>query len=56
MANYITTLTRNGVITVNEGRDILKLNHINGGDALIIPFTDITSNTIGGHSEEEVEE
>lgn len=56
MANYITTLTRNGVITVNEGRDILKLNHIKGGDALIIPFTDITSNTIGGDSEEEVEE
>ena len=56
MANYITTLSRNGVITVNEGRDILKLNHIKGGDALIIPFTDITSNTIGGDSEEEVEE
>ena len=48
MANYITTLARNGIITINEGRDILKLNHINGGDDIIIPFTDISSNTVGG--------
>ena len=42
----ITTLTKGGVINVNEGRDMLGLNPIEGGNKIIVPYTDIESNTI----------
>jgi len=40
-ANYINTLVHTGVITPNEGREMLGLAPISGADSLIIPFTDI---------------
>ena len=50
-ANYINTLVHTGVITPNEGREMLGLAPISGADSLIIPFTDIDQNTINKDSE-----
>lgn len=47
-ANEITTLTNSGIITPNEARKRLGLPPVDGGDALVIPFTKIKDNTIGG--------
>ena len=47
-ANEITTLTSSGIITPNEARKRLGLPPVDGGDALVIPFTKIEDNTIGG--------
>ena len=47
-ANEITTLTNSGIITPNEARKRLGLPPVEGGDALVIPFTKIKDNTIGG--------
>lgn len=47
-ANEITTLTNSGIITPNEARNRLGLPPVDGGDALVIPFTKIEDNTIGG--------
>lgn len=45
-ANYLTNLVRNGIATPNEARKILCLPQVEGGDALVIPFTNIQDNTI----------
>ena len=50
-ANEITTLTNSGIITPNEARKRLGLPPVDGGDALVIPFTKIEDNTIGGTGE-----
>ena len=52
MANYIRTLKDGGVVTTNEARDMIDMNPIEGGDEVIIPFTNIESNTVGNNSEE----
>lgn len=46
-ANYLTNLVKGGIMTVNEARLQVGLNPIDGGDKLIIPFTDLSQNTIG---------
>ena len=46
-ANYLNTLVGGGIISVNEARASLGLNPIDGGDKLIIPYTDLSQNTIG---------
>ena len=46
MSNYITSLTRNGIITINEGRKMLDMNEIEGGDKLFVPYSDIAQNTV----------
>lgn len=53
MSNYYTTLSTNGILTINECRMALGYNPVDGGDDLIIPFTDIAQNTIGGNGEEQ---
>jgi HK97 family phage portal protein len=50
-AGYIRTLKDGGVITTNEAREIIDMNPIDGGDEIIIPYTDIAANTIGGNEE-----
>ena len=50
-ANYITTLVKNGIWTVNEGRAILGFNSVDGGDKILIPFTKIEDNTIAEQDE-----
>ena len=51
-ANYYATLVKNGIMTINEARHNLGYNPMDGGDDLIIPFTDISQNTIGNKNTE----
>jgi len=52
-ANYYSTMINNGVLTRNEVRKELGYNPVEGGDTLIVPFTDISQNTIGGEENKE---
>lgn len=52
-ANYLSTLVSNGIITPNEAREQLGLNVMEGGDDLIIPFTDINQNKVNGEGKTE---
>lgn len=56
MANYYSTLVKNAIITINEAREQLGWNPIDGADNLIIPYTDINQNTINNEQETEVTE
>ena len=51
MANYLATLTKYGIISTNEARAQLDLNPVDGGDALLIPYTDLGMNTINPDNE-----
>ena len=55
-ANYLKTLKESGIITTNECREQLGLPRIEGGDSLVIPYTDINQNTVGDKSGEEEKE
>jgi hypothetical protein len=46
-ATYLNTLVSGGILSVNEARASLGLNPIEGGDRVMIPYTDINQNTIG---------
>ena len=50
MSSFYTTLVSNGILTVNEARTSLGYNKFdtNEANSLIIPFTDISQNIIGG--------
>ena len=52
-ANYITTLINSGVICINEGRKMIGLGPIEGGDKHIIAYTKIDDNTINKSNTEE---
>ena len=55
-AAYYSTLLQNGCLSINEVRSELKYETIGQeGDKHIIPFTDITMNTINSEQEEENE-
>lgn len=47
-ANYYSTLTKNGIISINEARHMLGLQPKEGCDDLIIPFTDVNANKVNG--------
>ena len=49
-SNYYTNIVRGGIITVNEAREALGFSKVEGGDKLMIPYTDITQNTISDES------
>ena len=55
MADYYTKLVSNAIITINEAREQLGYNPKEGADELIIPYTKIEDNTIGGQTEESEE-
>ena len=55
MADYYTKLVSNAILTINEARLSLDYNPVDGADELILPYTDISQNTIGGE-EKVVEE
>lgn len=55
-ANYLKTLKEAGIITTNECRVQLGLGKIEGGDSLVIPYTDINQNTVGDKPGEEKDE
>lgn len=45
-STYYTNLVRGGILTVNEAREALGFSKVEGGDKLMIPYTDVTQNTI----------
>lgn len=45
-ATYLSTLTSNGILSINEARHILGLQPVEGGDQHIIAYTDISQNTV----------
>lgn len=51
-ANYYTNLVKNGILSRNEARHALDYAPVEGGDELIIPFTDIKQNTVDGGDDE----
>lgn len=55
-ANYLQTLVSNGIITINESREVLGLKPVDGGDKLLIAYTDINQNQVNGSSNEKDEE
>ena len=50
-ATFYSTLVKNGIMSINEARHNLGLTPMEGGDKLIIPFTDISQNTISENNE-----
>ena len=55
-ANYYSNLVKNGIMSVNEARHKLGLPHVENGDRLMIPYTDINSNTITENNDTNIEE
>ena len=49
-SNYLSTLVKGGIMTINEAREQLGLNPMDGGDDLIIPYTNLDQNTIGSQN------
>ena len=45
-ASYLTTLTGSGIMSINEARQYLGLNPVEGGDECAIPYTKIEDNKI----------
>lgn len=52
-ANYLVSLKNAGIITINECRQQLGLNPMDGGDDLMVNFTNIQDNIIGGNKNTE---
>ena len=52
-ANYYSTMLSNGVMSRNEIRKEIGLNPVEGGDDLVIPYTKIEDNVVGGDNKEE---
>lgn len=51
-ANYYNTLVKGGILSINEARHALGYSPVDGADDLIIPFTNLTQNTVGGAAED----
>ena len=50
-SNYLTKLVEKGIMSRNEARKILDLPPVEGGDDLVVPYTNIKDNTIGNNEE-----
>lgn len=55
-ASYYSTLLDKGVLCVNEVRNELGYNKIDGGDTHLIAYTDISQNTLNNPEENTIEE
>ena len=49
-SNYYSTMLSNGILSINEVRKELGYNPIEDGDQHIIPFTDLSQNSIEGNN------
>ena len=54
-ANYYSTLTKNGILSINESRHALGFAPIPNGDEHYMLFTDLNQNKIGGTQENKEE-
>ena len=55
-SQYLSTLVAGGIISVNEARAELGLQKVEGGDKLIVAYSDVNQNTINGNNDTEKEE
>lgn len=55
-AQYYGTMIDKGILTRNEVRQILGFNKLDGLDEIIIPYTEISQNTVGGKDTNKKEE
>lgn len=55
-AQYYSTMLSNGIMSINEIRKELGFNPIEDGDKHVIPFTDLSQNTLEGGNTENKEE
>lgn len=55
-AQYYSTMLTNGLLTQNEIRKELGYNPIEGGDKLVIPYTDLEQNTVDNNTDKPKEE
>ena len=53
-ASYFSSLVNNGIITRNEARTALGYGEVEGGDKLVIPFTNINDNTLSNDGREDL--
>jgi len=52
IANYINSLKNSGIISINEARKMIGLAPIDGGDVLMVNYTNIENNIIGSTEED----
>lgn len=50
-SQYLSTLVAGGIISVNEARAELGLQKVEGGDKLIVAYSDVNQNTINGNND-----
>jgi len=55
-ANYYSTMLSNGIMSINEIRKELGYNPVDGADDLVLPYTDLSQNTIGNNKEQNTNE
>ena len=55
-AQYYSTMLSNGIMSINEIRKELGYNPVDGADDLVLPYTDLSQNTIGGDKKEDNKE
>lgn len=55
-ANYYAAMLSNGILSINEIRKEIGYGEVENGDKHIIPFTDISQNTLENNEEENTEE
>lgn len=55
LANYLSTLTTHGIISINEARQQLGYNPIENGDKHLIPFTNLQDNTIEDNKDKNID-
>lgn len=51
LSNYLKTLTSAGILSINEARNMLGYESIDGGDEHYIPFTDLGQNSVENHTD-----
>lgn len=55
-AQYYKTLVDGGIVTRNEARRSLGLNELDGLDEIVIPFTNVSNNTLTGDKNKQNED
>ena len=55
-AQYYSTMLSNGIMSINEIRKELGYNPVDGADDLVLPYTDLSQNTIGNNKEQNTNE
>lgn len=55
-SDYLTKLVSGGIMTINEARNRLGLNNVDGGDDIIMPYTKIEDNKLSMADNENIKE